>query len=76
LEQVKVHYKKDDEDPEITQEKMWIFATLAMDPSMKVKWIERWNQSPTLQEALKFPKPRFSDCLPRLASQGHLVGSG
>jgi hypothetical protein len=48
LEQVKVHYKKDDEDPEITQEKMWIFATLAMDPSMKVKWIERWNQSPAL----------------------------
>jgi hypothetical protein len=43
LEQVKLHFEKYDEDPEITQEKLWIFATSAMDPSMKVKWIERWN---------------------------------
>jgi hypothetical protein len=61
LEQVKLHYEKYDEDPKITQEKLWIFATSAMDPSMKVKWIERWNQSHALCEALKFPKPRFSD---------------
>jgi hypothetical protein len=61
LEQVKLHYEKYDEDLEITQEKLWIFATLAMDPTMKVKWLERWNQSPTLREALKFPKPGFSD---------------
>jgi hypothetical protein len=56
-----LNYEKYDEDPEITQEKLWIFATSAMDPSMKVKWIERWNQSPALREALKFPKPGFSD---------------
>jgi hypothetical protein len=30
---------------------------------MKVKWIERWNQSPALREALKFPKPGFSDSI-------------
>ena len=41
LEQVKLYYKKYDEDLEITQKKLWIFVTLAMDTSMKVKWIER-----------------------------------
>jgi hypothetical protein len=61
LEQVKVHYEKYDENPEITQEKLWIFATSAMDPLMKVKWIERWNLSPALRETFKFPKPGFSD---------------
>jgi hypothetical protein len=61
LEQVKVHYEKYDENLEITQEKLWIFATSAMDPFMKVKWIERWNLSPALRETFKFPKPGFSD---------------
>jgi hypothetical protein len=33
---------------------------LAIIPFMKVRWIESWNQSPALREALKFLKPRFS----------------
>ena len=37
LEQMKLHYEKYDADPEFTQEKLWIIATVAMDPSMKVK---------------------------------------
>jgi hypothetical protein len=61
LEQVKVHYEKYDENPEIAKEKLWIFATSAMDPFMKVKWIERWNLSPALRETFNFPKPGFSD---------------
>jgi hypothetical protein len=63
LEQVKLHYEKFDEYPEITQEKLWIFATSAMDPSMKVKWNKKWNQSRTLCVALKFPKPGFRDSI-------------
>ena len=59
LEQVKLYYKKYNEDLEITQEKLWI-ATSAMHPSMKVK---RWNQSPTLCKVLKFLKPGFSDSI-------------
>jgi hypothetical protein len=30
---------------------------------MKVKWLHRWNQSPSLREASKFPKPGFSDSM-------------
>jgi hypothetical protein len=37
LEQVKLYYEKYDEDPEITQERLWIFATSAMLPSIKVE---------------------------------------
>jgi hypothetical protein len=61
LEQVKFHYETHDESPEMTQEKLWMLATSAMDISMKIKWLERWNKSPSLREALKFPKPKFSD---------------
>ena len=35
LEHVKLHYEKFDEDPKIAQEKLWIFATSAIDPSKK-----------------------------------------
>jgi hypothetical protein len=28
-----------------------------------VKWLQRWNQSATLKEALKFPKPSFNDSM-------------
>jgi hypothetical protein len=61
LEQIKLHYEMNDETPEMTQEKLWMLATSAMDPAVKVKWLERWNKSPALREALKFPKPRFGD---------------
>ena len=61
LEQVKSHYETHDKNPEMTQEKLWMLATSAMDTSMKINWLERWNSSPTLREALKFPKPKFSD---------------
>jgi hypothetical protein len=33
----------------------------AMDPSMKVLWLERWNQPPSLRVQLKFPKQGFND---------------
>ena len=61
LEHMKSHYETHDECPEMTQEKLWMLATSAMDTSMKIKWLERWNNSPTLREALKFPKPKFND---------------
>jgi hypothetical protein len=38
-----------------------MLTTSAMNPNMKVKWLHRWNQSPSLCEALKFPKPGFND---------------
>jgi hypothetical protein len=43
LEQVKIHYECNDESPEMQQEKLWMLATSAMSPSMKVKWLQRWN---------------------------------
>jgi len=61
LEQVKLHYETHDDSPEMTQEKLWMLATSAMDTSMKIKWLERWNNSPSLHEAFKFPKPKFNN---------------
>jgi len=61
LEQVKSHYENHDESPEMTQEKLWMLATSAMDTSMKIKWLQRWNSTPSLRESLKFPKPKFND---------------
>jgi hypothetical protein len=40
-----------------------MLVTSAMSPTMKVKWLQRWNQSATLREALKFPKPGFNDSM-------------
>jgi hypothetical protein len=39
------------------------FILSAMSPTMKVKWLQRWNQSATLRETLKFPKPGFNDSM-------------
>jgi hypothetical protein len=61
LEQVKTHYECNDDSPEMQQEKLWMLATSTISPSMKVKWLHRWNQSASLQEALKFPKPGFNN---------------
>jgi hypothetical protein len=61
MEQVKFHYEIHDESPEMTQEKLWMLATSAMDSSMKIKWLERWYKPRALYEALKFPKPKFND---------------
>jgi hypothetical protein len=63
LEQVKSHYECNDDSPKIQQEKTSMLATSAMSPSMKVKWLQRWNQSPSLREALKFQKPNFNDSM-------------
>jgi hypothetical protein len=41
MEQVKFHYEIHDESPEMTQEKLWMLATSAIDSSMKIKWLER-----------------------------------
>jgi ribosomal protein L13E len=61
LEQVKTHYDSNDDSPEMQQENLWMLATSAMSPNMKVKWLHRCNQSPSLRKAMKFPKPGFSD---------------
>jgi hypothetical protein len=61
LEQVKFHYETHDESPEMTQEKLWMLATSTMDPSMKIKWLERWHKSPALLKALMFSKPKFNN---------------
>ena len=58
---MKSHHETHDENPEMAQEKLWMLATSAMDTSMKIKWLERWNNSLALREALKFPKPKFND---------------
>jgi hypothetical protein len=63
LEKVKAHYECNDDSPEMQQEKLWMLVTSAMSPTMKVKWLQRWNQSATLREALKFPKPGFNDSM-------------
>jgi len=52
LEQVKLHYETHDDSLEMSQEKLWMLATSAMDTSMKIKWLEKWNKSPSLREAL------------------------
>ena len=36
-EQVKFHYETHDENPEMTQEELWMLATSAIDTSMKIK---------------------------------------
>jgi hypothetical protein len=38
-----------------------MLVTSAMSRNMKVKWLHKWNQSPSLLKAMKFPKPGFSD---------------
>ena len=43
LEQVKTYYECNDDFPEMQQEKLWMLAISAMNPSMKVKWLQRWN---------------------------------
>lgn len=63
LEEIKLHYEKYDESPEMTQEKLWMFATSAIPPKMKVKWLQRWNSSPSMRESHRFPKPRFPDVI-------------
>ena len=45
----------------MTQEKLWMLATSAMNTSIKIKCLKRCNNSPALREALKFPKPKFND---------------
>ena len=61
LEHVKSHYETHDEKLEMIQEKLWMLTTSAIDTSMTIKWLERWNSSPALREALKFYKPKFND---------------
>lgn len=61
LEEVKKHYECREDDPEMSQEKLWYLATSSMDNSMKVKWLERWNKPASLREAVKFPKSKFAD---------------
>lgn len=60
LEQVKLHYELPS-DPEMGQEKLWSMATSLTHPDQKVKWLERWNKSASLREAVKFPPPGFND---------------
>ena len=54
LEHVKSHYEIYDENLEMTQEKLWMLATSAMDTSMRIKWLETLTSSPALRKALKF----------------------
>ena len=62
LEQVKLHYEMHSEATlEMSQEKLWALAVSAMQPSQKVKWLERWNKSASFRETQKFPKPGFND---------------
>jgi len=61
LAEVKTHYESRDEGVEMKLEKLWMLAVSAMDPSMKVLWLERWNQAPNLRVQLKFPKQGFND---------------
>ena len=61
LEQIKIHYEKFDDQPEMQQEKLWMLATSAMSPAMKVKWLQRWNSSASIQVSHKFPKEAFLD---------------
>ena len=63
LEQIKLHYEKFDDQPEMQQEKLWMLATSAMAPVMKVKWLQRWNSSSSIRVAHKFPKEAFPDLI-------------
>lgn len=40
LEQVKFHYEIHDKSPEMTEGKLWMLATSAMDSSMKIKQLD------------------------------------
>ena len=61
LAEVKTHYECRDDGVEMKLEKLWMLAVSAMDPSMKVLWLERWNQPTSLRVQLKFPKQGFND---------------
>jgi len=61
LEEVKLHYEKFDDQPEMQQEKLWMLATSAMPAKMKVKWLQRWNSSAAIRDSHRFPKPSFND---------------
>ena len=61
LKQVKHHYESRINDPEMTQEKLWYLSTCGMRLETKTKWLEKWNQSAALREAVKFPLLKFSD---------------
>ena len=58
---MKSHYDTQDESPEMIQEKLWILVISAMNIFIRIKWLEMWNNSPTLYEALKHMKPKFND---------------
>jgi hypothetical protein len=61
LAEVKTHYESRDDGVEMKLEKLWMLVMSAMDPSMKVLWLERWNQPLSLRVQLKFPKQGFND---------------
>ena len=61
LNQIKVHYENRVDDPEMSHEKLWYLAMTAMRSHTKVKWLERWNQSPALRDAARFPSRKFAD---------------
>jgi len=49
LAEVKTHYESHDDGVEMKLEKLWMLAVSAMDPFMKVLWLERWNLTPNLR---------------------------
>jgi len=59
LEQVRIHYEIREDDPEMSQQKLWYLSTSVMDAAMKVKWLERWNKLASLRKAMRFPKSKF-----------------
>ena len=61
LAEVKTHYGSRDEGVEMMLEKLWMLVVSAMDPSMKVLWLECWNQPPSLRVQLKFSTQSFND---------------
>ena len=61
LAEVKTQYESRDDSVEMKLEKLWMLVVFAMDHSMKVLWLERWNQPPSLRVQLKFPKQGFND---------------
>ena len=52
LDNIKLHYETRVDDPEMSQEKLWYLATTSMRCDTKIKWLERWNQSTVLREAV------------------------
>ena len=49
LAEVKTNYESRDDGVKMKLEKLWMLVVSAMEPSMKVLWLERWNQPPSLQ---------------------------